>query len=153
MNAIVYLAGAWLAGILVGGSFLAGETSVPTLVTIIGFMVVAGVSSILYFGKISPIIVFALGILQNGYFWNYPLATLLLGLCTIASALYGKTLGSLALDDFYEGGQTHLPGFTLAALLNFLLILIFSWVVSFLFGVLPTAAQLGTWFPIAGWGV
>lgn len=153
MNPIVYLAAAWLVGVGVGTQTYSSGAGVPSLFTIIGFLVIAAVSSVLYFGKISPIVVFVLGAAQNSYFIHYPLATLLLGVCMIAAAVFGKTLGNLALDDFYEGGQTRLPGYSLAALLNFLLILTFAILVWFLYTVLPSTAQLAQWFPLAGWGV
>ncbi|MBM3282596.1 MAG: hypothetical protein FJY86_04650 [Candidatus Diapherotrites archaeon] len=153
MNSIIYLSVAWVVGVLAGTQIYSAGNEAPNLILILGFMVVAALSSVLYFGKLSPMFVFVLGIIQNPYFWNYPLATLLLGACTIFSALYGKTLGDLALNDFYEGGQTHLPGYALAAFLNFLLILVFSILVWFLFSVLPNTTQLVKWFPIAGWGV
>lgn len=153
MNSIIYLSVAWIVGVLAGAQIYSAGSEVPNLILIIGFMVVAALSSVLYFGKLSPMFVFFLGVIQNPYFLNYPLSTLLLGACTVFSALYGKTLGDLALNDFYEGGQTHLPGFTLAAFLNFLLILVFSILVWFLFTVLPTTQQLLRWFPLAGWGV
>lgn len=153
MNSIIYLAIAWMAGVLAGTQVYSAGNEIPSLIVIIGFMVIAALSSVLYFGKISPIFVFALGIIQNTHVIHYPIAGLLLGVCTIASALYGKTLGDLALDDFYEEGQTRLPGFALAAFLNFLLILAFAILVWFLFSILPNAEQLLSLVPLAGWGV
>jgi hypothetical protein len=153
INPIILLSVAWFVGVGVGTQTYSSGVEIPSLLTIIGFLVIAALSSVLYFGKISPIFVFALGVVQNSYFIHYPLATLLLGVCTIAAALYGKTLGNLALDDFYEGGQTRLPGFSLAAFLNFLLILAFAILVWFLYSILPSAQQLAQWFPLAGWGV
>ncbi len=153
MNPIIVMGVAWLAGVFIGMQTLAGTNEIPTLLTVAGLIIIAGLSTILFFGKLSPIFVFILGVIESAYFLNYPLATLLLGVCTIAAGLYGKTLGDLALDDFYEGGNTHLPGLTLAAFLNFLLIAAFAILGWFLFTVLPNSEQLLQWFPLTGWGV
>jgi hypothetical protein len=150
---MVITAIAWLSGVIIGKSFYAAGNEAPGLILIFGFIILAALASVFYFGKISPLVVFALGVFQNPYFWNYPLATLLLGLCTVAAALYGKTLGNLALTDFYENGETRLPGYTVAAFLDFALILVFSLVVWFLYGVLPSSEQLAAWLPLASLGV
>ncbi len=152
-NPIILLPLAWAAGILLGVQSTAPASSIPTLITLIGFMVIAALTSVLYFGKLSALTTFFLGIAQAGLFLTFPLSGILLGACTIASSLYGRTLGDLALDDFYENGNTHLPGYTFAAFLNFLLIVIFVLVVWFLFPILPNAEQLIQWFPLIGWGV
>ncbi len=153
MNSYVLLGVAWLAGLFIGTQTIAATQEIPSLITVLGFIIIAGLSTILFFGKLSPVFVLLLGVMESSYFAAFPLATLLLGVCTLFGALYGKTLGNLALDDFYEGGQTHLPGYTVAAFLNFLLIAGFSILVWFLFSVLPNAVQLAQWFPLAGWGV
>ncbi len=154
MNSLIYLTGAWIIGLFLGrGWYALPGNEAPSFIMIVGFIILAALSSVFYFGKISPIAVFALGVFQNPYFWNYPLATLLLGLCTIAAALYGKTLGNLALNDFYENGETRLPGYTVAAFLDVGLILVFSLVVWFLYSVLPNTEQLAAWLPLASLGV
>lgn len=152
-NPVILLPIAWAAGILLGVQSTVPANSVPPLITLIGFMVIAALTSVLYFGKLSALTTFFLGIAQAGLFLTFPLSAILLGACTVASSLYGRTLGDLALDDFYENGNTHLPGYTFAAFLNFLLIVIFILIVWFLFPILPNAAQLIQWFPLIGWGV
>ncbi len=140
-------------GVIIGTQFSLPAIDTPGLLAVMGFVVLSALLSVLYFGKLSPVFVVGMGVLESSLVQGFPIAGLLLGICTIAAALYGKTLGQLALDDFYENAQTRLPGLTLAAFLNFLLILCFSILVWFLFGVLPNAHQFSQWLPLAGLGV
>ena len=154
LNPLVTLSIAWILGAFIGLSFLSlGETTPPSLIAVFGFVLFALLSGTFYFGKIAPLFTLILAMLQSAWLPTFPVSTLLLGVSTIGASLYGRTLGELALTDLYENAQTRLPGLTLAALLNFLLILGFTLVVWCLFTILPSGAQFQHWFPFQGLGV
>lgn len=153
INPLTTLSFSWILGVLIGTQIAFWPPELPTLFTILGFVLLAGMSSVFYFGKMAPLFLLIFGILQSYLVKAYPLAGVLLGICTIGASLYGKILGDLALEDFYEHGQTRLPGLSVAAFLNLLLILAFSILVWYLFTILPSANQLAQWPTLAGLGV
>lgn len=153
INPILALCIGWVLGVLIGIEAFRFPGELPTLVAVWGFLLLAGLASTFYFGKVAPVILLGTGLLESGLIHAYPLAGMLLGIATIGAGMYGRTLGALALDDFYENGQTRLPGFTLAAMINFLLILGFGVIVWYLFAILPDARTLAQWLPLAGLGV
>ena len=153
INPLFELAIAWALGAIVGALFFLPELQVPTLLAVIGFVLAAGIFSTFYFGKLAWVFVGMIAALQAPFVIASPLPGLLWGLCTIASAMYGKALGGFGLEDIFQQGQTRLPAMALAALLNLLLILFFAALVAFVWPILPTLPQLIQLIPIRGFGV
>ncbi len=153
INPLTTLSFSWILGVLIGTQIAFWPPELPTLFTILGFVLLGGMSSIFYFGKLAGVFLLMLGILESYLVKAYPVAGILLGICTIGAGLYGKIVGDLALEDFYEHGQTRLPGLSVAAFLNLLLILAFAILVWYLFPILPSAGQLAQWLPLSGLGV
>ncbi len=154
LNPLITLTVAWIIGLAMGLSYLTpAETIAPSLIAVFGLVLFALLSGTFYFGRIATLFVLILAMIESVWFPVFPVSTILLGVCTMGAALYGKTLGELALTDLYENAQTRLPGLTLAAFLNFLLILGFTIIVWYLFTILPSGEQFQHWFPFQGLGV
>ena len=140
-------------GVLIGINAFGWPAQPPTLPAVLGFVLFAAVTSTFYFGKLAPVFLTMNGVLESHLVRAFPLAGALLGIAVIAASLYGKTLGFLSLEDFYENGKTRLSGLAVAAFLNLLLLLAFSVLAWFLFPVLPNATQLQEILPLQGLGV
>ncbi len=144
----------WLLGIVIGSQLFAYEvTNAPTYYTVIGFVMMAGLLSLFYFGRMAWAFVGLVGVLHASFIIASPLAGVLWGICVIAAGLYGKALGEMGLEDFFQHQQTRLPSMSLAAALNLVLILVFAILVAFVWDALPTSAELLRYIPLRGLGV
>ncbi|MEK6970238.1 MAG: hypothetical protein AABW68_00925, partial [archaeon] len=153
MNPILVHSLTWVAGVAAAYALGMGGAEVPSLLVVMGFLFMGFFSGWMFFGKLSPILLAVVGFMEGSWVFAFPIAGVLLGICTIAAGLYGKTLGYLALEDVYENAQTRLPGYLLAALINLAIILGCGIVVGYLFPLLPDAGMIKEWLPLAGLGV
>lgn len=153
LNPIISLSLAWVVGVTAAKAWGMSGMELPSLLVIIGFVLMGFFAGWLYFGKLSPVLIGIVGFMEAGWVFAFPIAGLLLGICTVASGVYGKTLGFLTLEDIYESANTRLPGFLIAALVNLAIILGCGIVVWYLFPLLPNAEALKNWLPLAGLGV
>jgi hypothetical protein len=153
LNPILSLSITWAVGVSAG--YVMGYTGadLPSFFVVFGFLLMGFFSGWMFFGKLAPILLAVVGFMQAAWVFTFPLAGLFLGICTIAAGLYGKTLGYLALEDIYANAQTRLPGYVMAALINLGIIVGCGMVVWYLFPLLPDAALLSKWLPLAGLGV
>ncbi|MEK6821030.1 MAG: hypothetical protein AABY11_01350, partial [archaeon] len=83
------------------------------------------------------LLIAGIGFIQGPWTLAYPVAGSLLGICALGAALYGHTLGGMALDDAYEQGKLPLPASMSAAFLHLGLLLIFGLLIWQLFPLLP----------------
>jgi hypothetical protein len=152
-NTVFWMSILWVIGTAVGISlgFNIGES--PSITAVLGFVILGALSGMLFFGRTAEIFILGIGFVQAGLTRAFPIPSLLLGLCVIASVIYGKTLGEWALEDFLSQGKTRLPQMALAAFLNLLLILGFAILVWFLWELFPRASDIGLYLPIGGLGV
>jgi hypothetical protein len=152
-NPILVLSLAWVTGIAAAYAMGVKGAELPSLFLVFGFLLMGFFSGWMFFGKLSPLLIAVVGFMQAGWVFAFPIAGMLLGICTIAAGLYGKTLGYLALEDIYANAQTRLPGYLMAALINLGIIVGCGVVVWYLFPLLPDAQRLSQWLPLAGLGV
>ncbi|MFH0970392.1 MAG: hypothetical protein V1776_02945 [Candidatus Diapherotrites archaeon] len=152
-NTALVLGFAWIVGVMAARLGSVPAVDIPALMVIIGFIIAGFFSGWLFFGRLTPLLIMGIGFWQSGWVHAFPVAGLLLGVCTIAAGIYGKTLGDLTLVDIYSNAQTRLPGLMVAAFLNLGFIVLCSIVVWYLFGILPNAEQMEKWLPFAGLGV
>lgn len=140
-------------GVIVLSPFIPSTIESPSLLAVLGYVFLGMLAGVLFFGKLTPVFLAFIGGLMSGWIISFPFFGILWSIPVIGAAMYGRALGALILDDFFEQGKTRLNGYVIAALLNVLLLVIFSILVWFLFPLLPNQHVIQEWVSLQGFPV
>ncbi|MDP2666582.1 MAG: hypothetical protein Q8P05_03720 [Candidatus Diapherotrites archaeon] len=152
-HALLILFLAWTMGVFLGTQVVTYSLDPPTLLAILGLILVSAGLGTLFFGIMGWLFLFLLGMLLSPLVSVFPISGNLLGVSLVAAILFGKTLGGFALEDIYENGQVRLPNYAIAAGYDVVYVLAFGLLVWALWHAFPDMETLRRILPLAGLGV